>query len=124
MAITIPSGGTIRETVNWDAIVPSSETFNFYIFSIYGHDVDGTPENFSAVFSEYIQTGEISSISRTDNLDVVIPSIPLDTYDCLTIVGDFDGSTIYTFDYVIDSAVLTIEAVLGATIISTSFSAV
>ncbi len=122
--VTIPIGGTVRETVGWESSVPSSATFDFYIFSIYGHDVDGTLENFSQTFSGYITTGQIGSMSREDDLDMVIPEVPIDTYDCLTMVGDFDGSTIYAFDSKIDLGVLTIELSLGATILNTDFMTV
>ena len=122
-AVMVPIGGTIRETVGWEASVPGGATFDFYIFSVYGHDVDGTIDNFSQVFSGYITTGPIGSMSRpADTLDMVIPSVPLDTYDCLTMIGDYDGTTVYAFDYVIDTEVLIVETPLGATITSTGFT--
>ena len=49
---------------------------------------------------------------------------PLGTYDCLTMVGYEEGGLMYYYDWKIDPSVLTIEAGLGATIISTSFSKV
>ncbi len=123
----IPQGGTIQDSVDWEASVPTGTSFTFRVYSFYGVDVDGTPESFSQIFGMWAQrivTGP-SETPWTNNLQKVIPiDAPLGTYDCLTIVGYEEATQIFMFDFKIDLDVMTVESGLGATIISTAFSSV
>jgi len=124
----IPQGGTILETVTWDASVPSGVTFPFVVFSGYGTGT--TPDNFDEKFygfgySNVPLTGpKVNARQETYVGYIFEDDAPIGTYNCLTIVGYLDGETIMILDWKIDASILTIEAGLGATIISTYFEQV
>lgn len=121
----IPQGGTIQDSVNWIAQAPTGVTFTFRVYSLYGKDVNGTPEAFTQIFGMWAQRIVIgpSGVTYTDKLQKVIPTdAPLGIYDCLTIVGYEEAAQIFMFDWQIDKSVMTVEVGLGATIISTAFA--
>ena len=126
----VPQGGAILETVIWDASVPSGTTFPFKVYSAYGNDVDGTPESFQESFYGYAfndipLTGPLVDARQTTLVGYLFESdAPIGTYDCLTIIGYEESGVIYILDWTIDLNVLTIEQVLAAGIVSTSFSKV
>ena len=119
----VPRGGTIREIVTIDFIVPSG-TYIFYVLSFYGVGITMEEILSQLVAYNYI-TIEAVQQQYTRPIDTPIDvNAPVGTYSCATVIADdFDGSTIYgIYDSKVDANVLTITPGLGATIISTSFS--
>lgn len=124
----VPRGGTIRETISWEGIVPGAMSYPFYLLSFYG--VGTTMEEIlsQVVAYNYItQFVEGPGQSLQSQIDTPIAvDAPVGTFSCATIIADgFDGATITgIYDSKVDANVLTITPGLGATIISTSFSTV
>lgn len=121
----VPQGGTIKETVGWEASMPSG-THTFYVISIYGtgNTRDDILANAVAAGSKAVLT---AGMTRQDDIFGVIgDQVPVGTYSCVTFVAEnFDGATISgIYDEKIDFDVLTVVKRLGAEILSTSFSAV
>lgn len=124
--VIIPQGGMIAEIINWEATVPSGETFPFRIYSVYGNDIDGTPENFQFVLPNYMEedvlTGPlVDSLRSTTVTSQIEVDAPIGTYDCLTMIGSDDGTIVTIMDFTIDLGILIIESGLGAAIIATEF---
>ena len=128
VATVIPQGGAINEVVTWDASVPSGETFPFAVFSGYGSGTD--PSTFVEAFRgfgkhDWPLTGPLVDARQVTNVGYIFDSTaPVGTYDCLTMVGYIDLGQIHFIDWKIDTGILTIEAGLSATIVSTSFAKV
>lgn len=124
----IPQGGAINEEVIWEATVPTGVTFPFTVHSIYGIDSDGTVPSFVMYLSNYVNhpiTGPVGAWSEATYIDTQVPvDFPIGTFDCLTLVGYIEGEELYYIDFKIDGSILTVEPGLGASIVSTSFSAI
>lgn len=125
----VPQGGTIRETINWEASVPDHgiATHNFYLLSIYGSGTTEADILANMVSGAYIILTVVSESRVGDYIDNPIAAdAPLGTFSCATFIAeDFDGTTIIgVYDSKVDVNVLTITPGLGATIISTSFSSI
>ena len=120
----VPRGGTIRETVMWEGLVPGIASHNFNVISVYG--VGTTVEEILAnVVAENFVTESVVGPGQSlqSNIDTPIAeNVPLGTYSCVTLI--VDTVTGEEYDAKIDANVLTITPGLGATIISTSFSSV
>ena len=118
----VPVGGTIQEQIGWECNVTSGLTFEFAIMGTYGHGT--TMENFVGAGFGGIVTRSVpgpftpADGSWIDRIDVVIPSVPLGVYDCLTMVGFVEGEQFYYFDSRVDTSVITVEAPVGARIIN------
>ncbi len=120
----VEQGGTIRETINWDALVGVG-THPFYLFSMYGV---GTTE--SEILANQLMVHwfvkDVATGTYTTSINATVPSnAPIGTYSCLTIIADdfntTTGDILGIYDSEVDANVLTIVPGLGATIVSTNF---
>ncbi len=123
----VPRGGTIRETLGWEGMVPGATSHTFYLLSFYGAGTT-LDEILANVVAYNYMTLEISgSQSIQSNIDTPIAEdTPLGNFSCATFIAEgFDGSTIIGIhDAKVDANILTITPGLGAIIISTSFSSI
>ena len=126
----VPIGGTLRETLGWEASVPphgtATHVFTHLVFIGVGTTMETILANSfdPSIFGVWASTMPVVSGSYSYDLDMFIPEgVPLGTYSVLTIIcEDFDGATITgIWDYKVDLNVLTVVQGLGASIISTSF---
>ena len=124
----VPRGGTIREILGWEGIVPGATSHTFYLLSFYGvgstiEEILGNVVAYNYITAEVFGPGQ----SVQSNIDSPLAEdAPIGTFSCATIIAEnFDGSTITgIYDAKVDSNVLTITPGLGATIINTSFSSI
>ena len=126
--VDVPQGGTIRDSVGWQADVPvhGVDTHTFYLISFYG--IGTTIEDIlSNIIAYNLITINTMSMSRLDNIDTPIDAVaPIGTYSCATVIAeDFDGATITgIYDFKVDIDALMIIVGLGAAILDTGFTSV
>ncbi len=128
----VPRGGTIRNTITWDANSGVDPTHNFYLISFYGTGTTIVDILLTAIVGTYTTISVTGAeASKVTTIDSFIPEdAVLGTYSCLTFITDEEGYDLasgiitYSYDSKIDADVLTVVMGIRATIISTSFSRV
>jgi len=126
MVVNVPYGGTIRNTVAWNAIVSGAGTKNFALVTFY-FDKAGNPAFFTDKITINTGSATIETPLDLNTLDLLDDPSIYQTYDARTYVGDGDnpnfpygGEGVY--DEHFDTDVLTIVPAYGAIIISTLFT--
>jgi len=125
----VEQGGTLKETIGWQASVPPHGTathiFTFLILIGVGSTIDAV---FSNVYDYlWAETLPIYSGSYSDPWNIYIaPNFPLGTYSIVTVIAEsFNPDTMTItdiWDIKLDVNILTVVQGLGASIISTSFA--
>lgn len=116
--VTVPIGGTIRNTVTWNAEVYGEATHLFRVGTIY------RPTGTNIVYADVhviVTTGTATNIIT--DVDFAIPAdFPLGVYDAETYITDPATGTL--LDNVIETGVLTVLPTYAAKIVSTYFTAI
>lgn len=117
--VFIPQGGTIRNSVEWEAYIDSD--ISWYIHTLYGKTVG---EDFNIYLSGYVIFINPPKGIHNSNIDITIPIDAVsDTYDAWTVIAD--GSDISTANILAekyDVGVLEVVPTILAEIISTNFT--
>lgn len=117
--VDIPQGGTIRNSVEWEAYVDSG--VSWYIHTLYGKTVGDIFNIYLSSYVIYLNPTigiHISDVEKTIPIDAVS-----DTYDARTVIAD--GPDINTANILAekyDTGVLRVIPAIFAGIISTTFT--